>query len=153
LRGRTCQPTVHLTFWLNTPAPQITTTKKASKMPSGMITSMSSSLFKRVRVAAANQYCFGCPSLGWGEQEAGASIFRRARNNTLTPHAIPFTICLKLGVRPRRGCWASRLCRSFPSPTSFHLSRTRCGPSTRRRHPGGAAHHWGRRRYETLCFS
>jgi len=42
------QPTdraVHLTFWLNTLAPQITTTQKASKMPTAMISSMSSSLF------------------------------------------------------------------------------------------------------------
>ena len=56
-------------------------------------------------------------------------------------------------ARPRRGCWASPIRRSFPSPTSFHLSRTRCGPSIRRRHPGGAAHRWGRRCCETLCFS
>ena len=60
-----------------------------------------------------------------------------------------------LRLRPQRqsGCWASPLRRSFPSTTSFHLSRTRCGPSMHRRHPGGAAHHWGRRCCEILCFS
>ena len=48
----------------------------------------------------------------------------------------------QLRVTLRSGCWASPLRRSFPSATSFHLSRTRCGPSIHRPHPGGAAHHW-----------
>jgi hypothetical protein len=43
---------VHLTFWLNTLAPQITTTQMAIKVPNAMSNSMAISPFVKRRISA-----------------------------------------------------------------------------------------------------
>ena len=89
-----------------------------------------------------------------GADAPGLSLTRRRRNKALTLRAVSARIFLfPLRLRPRTGRWESRLRPSFASPLSFHLSPTRCGPLSRRQHPGGPPPHSDRRRCGTLCHS